>query len=98
MKVAPAPVGSPEALRFTVWGEPTVVVVDTVYEVPAPWFTVWLAGEAEIEKSLGGGAAPQLGNLKVAMRVLQLKLPLLGMYWLAYQKVQPSTGSTAIAL
>ena len=60
--------------------------------------TDWLDGEAEIEKSLVGGGVPQFGNLKVAMRVFQLKVPLAGMYSFAYQNVQPSTGSTAIAL
>src|SRR5438270_720380 len=82
----------------TVWAVPIVVAVDTVYEVPVPWFTDWLAGEAEMEKSLVGGGVPQLGNLNVAMRVFQLKVPLAGMYSVANQNVQPSTGSTAIAL
>ena len=45
-----------------------------------------------------GGGVPQFGNLKVAMRVFQLKVPLLGMYSVANQNVHPSTGSTAIAL
>ena len=98
LNVAPAPWGRPEALRATVWAVPIVVAVDTVYEVPVPWFTDWLAGEPEMEKSLVGGGVPQLGNLKVAMRVFQLKVPLAGMYSVANQNVQPSTGSTAIAL
>jgi len=37
-------------------------------------------------------------NLKLAMRVDQLKLPLAGRYSLVYQKVQSSPGSTVIAL
>src|SRR6266852_1042256 len=58
---------------------------------------VWLLGEAEIVKS-GVGGAPHPGNLNDAMRVRQLNAPLAGMYSFAYQKVQSSTGSTAIAL
>jgi hypothetical protein len=42
--------------------------------------------------------APQLGNLKLAIRVFQLKLPVLLMYSCVYQKVQSSTGSTVMAL
>ena len=57
-----------------------------------------LEGFAEIEKSLAGGAVPQLGNLKLAMRVTQLKEPLLGRYSFVYQKVQPSAGSTEMLL
>ena len=55
-----------------------------------------LDGEAASEKS--DTAGPQLGNLKLAIRVFQLKAPLLGMYWFVYQKVQSSLGSTAIML
>jgi len=40
----------------------------------------------------------QVGNLKLAMRVLQLKVPLALRYSLVYQKVQSSTGSTVMAL
>src|SRR5437016_7926614 len=40
----------------------------------------------------------QLGNLKLAMRVFQLKTPLVLMYSWVYQKVQSSTGSTCMAL
>jgi hypothetical protein len=41
---------------------------------------------------------PQAGNLKLAMRVFQLKVPVVTMYSWVYQKVQSSTGSTVIAL
>jgi hypothetical protein len=58
-----------------------------------PWATETLVGFAEIEKSLVG--VPQPGNLNEAMRVFQLKAPLLGMYSFVYQKVQSSLGSTA---
>lgn len=37
-------------------------------------------------------------NLKDAMRVLQLKVPLFFKYWLVYQKVQSSVGSTLMLL
>lgn len=40
----------------------------------------------------------QPGNLKEAIRVLQLKEPLAFKYSLVYQKVQSSTGSTVMAL
>ena len=40
----------------------------------------------------------QVGNLKLAMRVFQLKLPVVFMYSCVYQKVQSSTGSTVMAL
>ena len=40
----------------------------------------------------------QPGNLKEAMRVLQLNVPVAFRYSLVYQKVQSSTGSTVMAL
>jgi len=40
----------------------------------------------------------QLGSLKEAIRVLQLKEPLAFSYSVVYQKVQSSTGSIVIAL
>ena len=40
----------------------------------------------------------QPGNLKLAIQVLQLNVPLDFRYSLVYQKVQSSTGSTVIAL
>ena len=41
---------------------------------------------------------PLPGNLKEAMRVLQLKEPVVAMYSWVYQKVQSSMGSTLILL
>lgn len=41
---------------------------------------------------------PQPGNLKLAMRVFQLKLPVVFIYSCVYQNVQSSTGSTVMAL
>ena len=40
----------------------------------------------------------QVENLKLAIRVAQLKLPLAGRYSVVYQKVQSSVGSICIAL
>jgi hypothetical protein len=40
----------------------------------------------------------QLLNLKLAMRVFQLKLPFAGRYSVVYHNVQSSTGSTLIEL
>ena len=40
----------------------------------------------------------QPGNLKLAIRVLQLNVPLDLRYSFVYQNVQPSTGSTVMAL
>ena len=90
------PDGAPETVRLTVCAEPLVVAVLIVEVPPAPCVTVTVDGLAEIEKSLGGGVAPQFGNLNVPTRVLQLKAPVACSYWLVYQKVQPSTGSTAM--
>jgi hypothetical protein len=39
----------------------------------------------------------QVGNLKDAIRVLQLKEPVVFRYWSTYQKVQSSTGSIVMA-
>lgn len=47
---------------------------------------------------VGVGAPTQPGNLKDAIRVLQLKVPELFRYSDVYQNVQSSTGSTLIAL
>ena len=41
---------------------------------------------------------PHPGNLKLAIRVFQLKLPVPWKYSFVYQKVQSSTGSMAIEL
>ena len=41
---------------------------------------------------------PQPGNLKFAIRVFQLKVPVVFMYSWVYQNVQSSTGSTVMEL
>src|SRR5436189_104768 len=91
-------------LRSPVSNPPLVTTVPppppvTVSAVVALWpgLTVWLAGETASEKSFPA-ACPQLGNLKLATRVCQLKLPLAGMYSLTYQNVQSSAGSTVISV
>src|SRR2546422_827207 len=83
LKLTVVPAGSPLALRFTVCAPPLVIAVLTV-EVPlAPWPTVRPAGFALIEKS--EGPLVQLGNLKDAIRVCQLKLPFAAGYRSVYQ-------------
>ena len=68
-------------------------------EVPLPpAVTVTALGFALIEKSDGGGGAPQPGSLNVPTRVRQLNVPLAGMYSFVYQNVQSSAGSMVIAL
>ncbi|TME25142.1 MAG: hypothetical protein E6I64_11435 [Chloroflexi bacterium] len=98
MNVALAPAGSPLALSATVCAEPLVTAVEMV-EVPLPpAVTVTALGFALIEKSDGGGGAPQPGSLNVPTRVRQLNVPLAGMYSFVYQNVQSSAGSMVIAL
>jgi hypothetical protein len=53
LNVAFAPVGSPLTLNATELAAPCVVAVLTEYDVPEPAVTVWLVGDAPIEKSLG---------------------------------------------
>jgi hypothetical protein len=43
-----------------------------------------------------GGGGPQLGNLKLPMRVRHGALPVVWMYSCVYQNVQSSTGSMLI--
>jgi hypothetical protein len=97
LKEAVAPDGRPLAESATDCAEPPVRVVLTV-EVPL-WLgvTLTLAGLALMEKSFVV-VEPHPGNVKDAMRVLQLNEPLLFRYSLVNQKVQSSTGSTVMAL
>src|SRR5258705_177745 len=89
---AVAPAGTPWTLRVTDSAVPLTTAVLIVTFPPAPCPNDRLLGVAAIEKSLPT-AAPQPGNLKDAMRVLQLNVPFAGMYSVASQKVQSSTGS-----
>ena len=95
LKVAVAPVGSPDADRATDSAVPEVTAVLTMAVVDPPAVTVPEVGLTEIEK-LFPPVLAQPGSVNEARRVFQLKVPLAGMYSWAYQKVQPSTGSTTI--
>ena len=83
-------------------------------KVPAPYFTdvVNRAHVGMIEHRRGfclalktaerlviaGHPYGQVENLNDASRVWKLKFPLVGMYWLTYQKVQSSEGSMTISV
>src|ERR1700682_873658 len=93
---AVTPLGTPEALSV-VSGLKLFRLVMVMALVPLePWAMVREDGEAPMVKS--GVVLPQVGNLKFAMRVFQLNVPLVLMYSCVYQKVQSSTGSTCMAL
>ncbi len=94
---AVTPLGSPDALRVVAELNPFKLVMVMVLVPLEPCVTVNEVGEAPMEKS-GVAVVPQLGNLKFAIRVFQLKLPVVFMYSSVNQKVQSSTGSTCIAL
>ncbi len=96
-KAAVTPLGKPEALNVVAELNALRLVMVIVLVPLAPWLMVNELGEAPIEKS-GVPVVPQLGNLKFAIRVFQLKLPVVFMYSSVNQKVQSSTGSTCIAL
>jgi len=93
---AVTPEGNPDAVRVVAELNPARLVTVMVLVVFAPWVTETDDGDADSEKS--GVVLPQVGNLKFAMRVLQLKVPFALMYSCVYQKVQSSTGSTCMAL
>jgi hypothetical protein len=95
--VAVTPLGRPEALSVVAELKPLRLVMVMVLVPLVPWLMVTELGEAAIEKS-GVAVLPQVGNLKLAIRVFQLKLPVVFMYSSVNQKVQSSTGSTCIAL
>ena len=98
LKAAVVPAGTPVAERLTLCAEPLVVTVEIVDVAVPPCAAETLDGFALIEKSFGGGVPPHPGSVNVPIRVRQLKVPFVGMYSLVYQNVQPSTGSTVIAL
>src|SRR5947209_10343185 len=93
---AVTPLGNPEALSVVAELNPFKLVIVMVLVPLEPCVTVSELGEAPIEKS-GVAVVPQLGNLKFAMRVFQLKLPVVTIYSSVNQKVQSSTGSICIA-
>ena len=96
-KAAVTPLGNPEALRVVAELKPLTLVMVIVLVPFPPCVMVSEEGEAPIVKS-GVGVPPQLGNLKLAIRVFQLKLPVVFMYSVVNQNVQSSTGSTVSAL
>jgi hypothetical protein len=95
LKEVVVPAGRPLALSVTLCADPAVTAVEIVDVALPPCAAERLLGLAPIEKS---EATPQLGSRKIPIRVRQLNVPLDGMYSFVYQKVQPSTGSTVIAL
>lgn len=94
---AVTPLGNPEALSVVAALNPFKLVTVMVLLPLVPCVMVSDEGEADTLKS-GVAVLPQVGNLKFAMRVFQLKLPVVFMYSCVYQKVQSSTGSTCMAL
>ena len=93
---AVTPLGKPDALNVVAELNPLRLVTVIVLVPVPPCVTVTDEGDAATEKS--GVELPQFGNLKFAIRVFQLKLPVVFMYSSVNQKVQSSTGSTCIAL
>ena len=94
---AVTPLGRPDALNVVAELNPFRLVTVIVLVPLDPCVTVTELGDAARLKS-GVCVVPQFGNLKFAMRVFQLKLPVVAMYSSVNQKVQSSTGSTCIAL
>ena len=93
---AVTPPGKPEALSVVAELKLFKLVMVMVLVPLEPWAIVREEGEAPTVKS--GVELPQVGNLKFAMRVFQLNVPLVLMYSVVYQNVQSSTGSTCMAL
>src|SRR4029453_4951392 len=96
-KEAVTPFGSPEALRVLAALNPLRLVTVIVLVPNPPAGIVSDAGGAAMEKS-GAGGPPHVENLNEAMRVLQLKVPLVLRYSCVYQKVQSSLGSIVMLL
>jgi len=94
---AVTPLGKPVALSVVAELKPFRLVMVMVLVPFEPCVMVSELGEAAIEKS-GVAVLPQLGNLKLLMRVFQLNVPVVFMYSCVYQNVQSSTGSTVMAL
>ena len=94
---AVTPLGKPEALSVVAELNPLRLPTVIVLVPLEPCVIVSEEGAAATVKS-GVAVEPQPGNLKLAMRVFQLKLPVVFMYSSVNQKVQSSTGSTCMAL
>jgi len=72
LNVAVAPVGRPDAFRFTVCAEPSVTAVGTVEVTELPGFTAADDGVSVIEKSLAEVGAVEVGALEVGAVVVVL--------------------------
>ena len=96
-KAAVTPLGKPVALRVVAELNPLRLVIVIVLVPFDPCVMVRELGEAPMVKS-GEPVLPQPGNLKLAMRVLQLNVPVVFKYSCVYQNVQSSTGSICMAL
>ena len=94
---AVTPAGRPLALSVVAAWKPFKLEIVTVLAPLDPCVTDKEDGESAMLKS-GDAVPPHPGNLKLLMRVFQLKLPDVFMYSCVYQNVQSSTGSTCIAL
>jgi hypothetical protein len=94
---AVTPLGKPEALSVVAALNPLRLLTVMVLDPFEPCVTVSEEGAAATVKS-GVAVVEHPGNLKLAMRVFQLKLPVAAMYSSVNQKVQSSTGSTCMAL
>src|ERR1700704_1899083 len=94
---AVTPLGKLEALSVVAELKPFRLVMVMVLVPFPPCVTVTDEGDAPMVNS-GVTVPPQPGNLKFAIRVFQLKLPVVFRYSVVNQKVQSSTGSTVMAL
>src|SRR5262252_1414840 len=94
---AVTPFGRPDVPRVVAELNAFRLVMVMVLVPLLPCVTVSEEGLAPMVKS-GVPVPPQLGNLKFAMRVFQLNIPLTWRYSWVYQNVQSSTGSTCIPL
>src|SRR5947207_1837701 len=97
LNAAVTPAGSPDADTVTVSGEPSTTEVPTVAVADPPADADTAGGLTDMVKSLPP-LLTQPGSWNDATRVCQLKFPVLARYWLAYQNVQPSAGSTTSEL
>jgi hypothetical protein len=93
---AVTPLGNPVALSVVAELNPFRLVIVIVLVPFDPCVIESEFGEAPTVKS--GVLLPHVGNLKLAMRVFQLNVPVVFRYSCVYQNVQSSTGSTCMAL
>ncbi len=89
---AVTPLGRPEALKVTLSEKPFSGTTVRVLVPLLPRLMVKVLGTALRVKS--GVPPPQAVKMKDPIWVLQLNVPLVFWYWLVYQNVQSSPGST----